>query len=163
MKFDIPQGYGKINITLFKMKGVTLTKLSGPDVDVTVSNLKSLQDSNADLYVLVSNARAVSPYTTESEIDLKIKVEHQLWANYPNPEYCSLNGAAGSNVIIDTNDNPDDVTYVTCSYYGGDYGDYSGQLNQEIPYTNGEENGYAKFYWDGVLSGYYIFINGSIQ
>ena len=80
------------------------------------------------------------------------------WFGAPVPEYCSMSGSGY--IEIDTNNNPDDDTYVYCSYYNEDWGPYSGTLNYEIPRKNGLDHGIVKFYLEGQLADFNLYRDG---
>jgi hypothetical protein len=80
------------------------------------------------------------------------------WPEDPDPEYCSMSGSGF--IEIDTNNNPDDDTYVYCSYYDEDWGSFSGTLQYEIPRKNGLDHGIVKFYLEGQLSDFNLYRDG---
>lgn len=67
-------GHG--DLTVWSYGSGPLVRLSGPAAGtVRVENLQELKDANRDLLVLVTNGRAEPPYTTETDITLKVHLK----------------------------------------------------------------------------------------
>lgn len=65
---------GMNEITLFKFKSGTIQYLASAPDAISVTGMKKLNDEGWNLLVMVSNSRAATPFTGQTDITLKIRV-----------------------------------------------------------------------------------------
>ena len=79
-------------ITVFKVKSNAVEYLDSGYDDVTVSNLKELQDNGWNLLILETNIRAITPYTDEEQIKVEVNVTNltaiEIWRGSWQGEFC---------------------------------------------------------------------------
>lgn len=66
---------GLSEVTVFKYNANEMVKIAGPGNDLEITKVKKIQDEGKNLVCLVSNCRALTPYTSSVSITTNIKLK----------------------------------------------------------------------------------------
>ncbi|NOY58529.1 MAG: hypothetical protein GXO75_06305, partial [Calditrichaeota bacterium] len=70
---------GKNEITVFKYKSGSIEYVDNHAEKLTIPDVRKIKDEGWNLFVLVTNSKSVSPYTSTSDINLEIKLTIPVW------------------------------------------------------------------------------------
>ncbi len=80
------------HMAVFKVKSHSIVYIDSDYHQITISNLRELQDNGWNLLVLMTNTRAVYPYTDHTEIKLEMNVSNlapkEIWRGTWSGKFC---------------------------------------------------------------------------